>query len=256
MSQSMKKNNMNLGLVIFILGTVIIGSLASKGAGADQSVVVKPAPTLVPAVPSTLMPDSGAIDEAAKKAEEVLNARELTPEVWQGQVRNLDMMPQIGNNQSSVLDKLLGRDMLQKPAPQQTEALFVLVSFSMPEQALINLANQATKVGAPLVIRGLVNDSLPDTAKAIAKLAKSNPNLSVQINPNLFKWYGIKSVPAFVLARPIDPMATDDQVCNWGTDFVAVRGDVTLSYAVQKLGEHAEWKEVADRYLNMEKNKK
>lgn len=81
--------------------------------------------------------------------------------------------------------------------------LLVLVSFGMPKPALRALAEQAARLGAPLVLRGLVSDSMTATTARIAEF-KDIQGLSLGIDPTLFTRFEIDAVPAVIL--PLEPL--------------------------------------------------
>ncbi len=94
------------------------------------------------------------------------------------------------------------------------DRVLYFASFSIPESSLRKTVEQAEKVGAVLVLRGLKNDSLLDTAQAIQALI-GRRNVSFQIDPPLFRECGIAEVPC---------------TCYRGWK---VYGDVSLDYALE-----------------------
>jgi conjugal transfer pilus assembly protein TrbC len=101
--------------------------------------------------------------------------------------------------------------------------IIIFVSFSMPKESIKGWIAQAQKVGASVYIRGLVNNSFKDTAKAVSELVQDQVG-GVLIDPNLFKKYSITQVPAVVVVNGKDEKE----------DFV-VYGDVSLDYALEKI---------------------
>lgn len=97
-------------------------------------------------------------------------------------------------------------------------SVFIFVSLSMPIESLKSLYKEAYSKGIPLIIRGLKNNSFKDTAEAIKAL-----EISVQIDPNLFEKYEIKTVPTFI--------------ANHHNEVLQIKGNVSLSYAEKKFGE-------------------
>jgi conjugal transfer pilus assembly protein TrbC len=191
------------------------------------------------------MPSPAQVDAAAAKAATVLASPELHADAVASDTRTLKAVP-LATPQPGVLDKLFAQvEQPQFPALPQAQ-LLVLVSFSMPKEALQNLAHQADKAGAVLVLRGLVEDSLDKTAKAIQAVVGPGADATFQVNPNVFRTYGVQAVPSFVIAKP---PAKDNSTCALGTDYVSVRGDVTLEYALRKLGENSGFAATAGRYL-------
>lgn len=70
----------------------------------------------------------------------------------------------------------------------------IFVSASIPIESLKRLAYQAVQHGAILVIRGMVKDSMTETAKLVDQI--DHP---IEIDPKLFERFEIKQVPVFVI---------------------------------------------------------
>lgn len=100
----------------------------------------------------------------------------------------------------------------------EDKSILIFVSLSMPKESLKNLYKDAELKKIPLIIRGLKNNSFKETAEAIKAL-----EISVQIDPNLFEKYEIKTVPTFVATNKHEPLQ--------------INGNVSLSYAERKFGE-------------------
>ncbi len=113
--------------------------------------------------------------------------------------------------------------------------VLIFVSFAMPDATLQRLVDQAARAGATLVLRGLVNGSIRDTASRMQALVGSR-RVAVQIDPEAFDRYGVTTTPTFVLA--MDSTATEacaSRACGSPLRFAKVAGDVTLEYAMQYL---------------------
>ncbi len=83
---------------------------------------------------------------------------------------------------------------------RHSQELLVFISFSMPEKAIIDLLQESADKNATLLIQGLIDNSMPKTLNKIADLVKkAGNNGGIQVDPNLFRQYGIKVVPAYVL---------------------------------------------------------
>jgi type-F conjugative transfer system pilin assembly protein TrbC len=195
-----------------------------------------------------VLPDAGQVGTAAAKVATVLSSPELQPAKVAGYARPLKDVPVMPMS-AGALDKLFAQvDKPLFPDLKPDGELLVLVSFSMPKEALQNLAQQAEKAGAVLVLRGMVNDSLAETTKAVQSLLGDKAGDSTfQVNPNVFRAYGVQDVPTFVIAKK---PADGKSACELGADYVSVRGDVTLEYALRKLAENKGWDVVATRYLS------
>ena len=99
-------------------------------------------------------------------------------------------------------------------APNRGEKILVFVSFSMPEESLKQLCESLKDhPEVTLVLRGLMEDSLEKTARAIQGIQGV-----FEINPELFERYAVQVVPTFVLLQKEIPI-------------VRVSGNITLAYA-------------------------
>ena len=114
-------------------------------------------------------------------------------------------------------------------------ALFIMVSFSMPDESIARLGAQAGKAGATLVLRGVIDDSLQKTAERAAQFIKQYPGLQFQIDPTLYKRYSVKQVPTFVLALDNEEVKACTKGCDSTEYFVSAAGDVSLDYALDYL---------------------
>lgn len=109
-----------------------------------------------------------------------------------------------------------------KPMPP----VMIFISFSMPIQSLKQWNVQAQQIGAPLIIRGLVNNSFKATTKKVSQLLVNDKG-GVQLDPVKFEQYHILQVPAVVIVG-------EDK-----KDFDVVYGNVPLKQALEYLSEHA-----------------
>ena len=81
------------------------------------------------------------------------------------------------------------------PSPSSTEVL-VFVSLAMPESSLKQLAMEAEKTKARLVIRGLLENSFKTTLTRRQEL-----KIPGEIDPTLFELFDVSRVPTFVRCR-------------------------------------------------------
>lgn len=100
--------------------------------------------------------------------------------------------------------------------PLTLDPPLIFVTLSMPIAELKLLLAEGSKIGAPVIIRGLYKD-LKSTAKKIKELAVEN---GVLIDPTMFIKYQVREVPTFIL--PIT-----------NTKYVKGRGSVSLSYFLE-----------------------
>lgn len=127
------------------------------------------------------------------------------------------------------------------PAAEDTPPL-VFVSLSMPESSLRTLMAEAGRIGAPLILRGLVDGSMKRTVERLGALVHKSAGVShdrtsiagrqpsFAIDPTLFGRFGVDKVPAFVLPlEAVVPCAPDGCPVP---GHLKVAGDVSLAYAL------------------------
>lgn len=113
----------------------------------------------------------------------------------------------------------------------------IFISFSMPESSLRSLLTEAARTDSPLVLRGLVDNSMKRTVARLGELLGTKdgdttgaPTPSLAIDPTLFERFGIHKVPAFVLPQDAIAACTPDG-CPV-PEHLKVAGDVSLAYAL------------------------
>jgi len=119
------------------------------------------------------------------------------------------------------VDKGVAETTVYRLASQPSVIIFV--SFSMPKESLSEWVRTGEIIHAPVILRGLVNNSFKDTVKKVNELIQNNHG-GVQIDPRLFKKFNITQVPAVVVMN-----ATRQD------EFDVIYGDVTLDYALRKI---------------------
>ena len=80
-----------------------------------------------------------------------------------------------------------------------TGEVLVFASLAMPSASWRAWAAQAAAVGAPLVLRGVLPDGLPATAKRL-RARLDGVEAGIAIDPRLFRLFGVERVPAVVVA--------------------------------------------------------
>lgn len=100
--------------------------------------------------------------------------------------------------------------------------LYVLISFSVPDETWVTLSKEMEKIGAVFALRGLPHNSFKELSKKIQHLNLLGVKAAIQINPELFTTYEIDRVPSFL-------------VINDG-GYSKVSGNISLAYAIEKLG--------------------
>ncbi len=116
--------------------------------------------------------------------------------------------------------------------------IYIAVSLSMPKASLRQLARDAEKAQAVLVIRGLLDGSFTKTQAALKGVFVEGEPAGLIIDPRVFQQYHVERVPSFI-------SATDEvQPCEEGFDcarpdvpFDVVRGNVSLAQALHLLAD-------------------
>lgn len=120
-------------------------------------------------------------------------------------------------------------------ASDEGVSVYVFASVSMPDASLKALIRQGELAGVPIVLRGLVENSLEATMRAVHSLYKEGerPESGALIDPTLFQRFGIDQVPTVVVAEQAAGvcMPTDCPV----PDHVKIAGDVPLRYALDRI---------------------
>ena len=118
---------------------------------------------------------------------------------------------------------------LQTTSHNESGDLYIFVSFSMGEKALLNLANEAKKYGATLVLRGFIDGSYVQTAKALQKVIQKTGQGFI-IDPELFTLFAVTAVPTYVLAKPF-PSTTLERIQTPIHNHL--QGHVSIRYALE-----------------------
>ncbi len=111
--------------------------------------------------------------------------------------------------------------------------ILVFVSSSMPDTTVIRYLQQTTQLGAALVFRGLVKDSMKEMQHYLAKIVgdkQTGKNATILIDPTLFDRFNIKQVPITVVTeseiKPCLPEGCPTPIHH------KVAGDVSLPWAL------------------------
>lgn len=126
---------------------------------------------------------------------------------------------------------------IKSAAPEKRDEdmneLMVFVSLSMPKASLENVARDSRKAGASMIMRGVSKGVGPGRwVQSMAALEPLTQNGGeVSLHPDLFERYGIKRVPAIVVAAEPNAGCTED-ACR---EFAVIYGDVSLAYALERL---------------------
>ncbi|MCS3434233.1 type-F conjugative transfer system pilin assembly protein TrbC [Klebsiella sp. BIGb0407] len=150
-----------------------------------------------------------------------------------------DLLSQIKNNPLSATDNDFIAEIKEKNRRKEREGnqdrLLYFVSFSIPEDTLSNMLNDARRHQAEPVMRGLINDDMKFTAAAILNLVNKGSTDGVQIDPTLFTDYSIKAVPALVVT------------CERGFD--VIYGNLKIRQALEKIEKEGDCREEAKKII-------
>lgn len=133
-------------------------------------------------------------------------------------------------------------DHFQKTNPAE---LTLLVSFSMGEKALLNLAHEAKLYGATLVLRGFKDDSYAQTVKALQKIIQETGQ-GLIIDPELFSLFSVTATPTYILSRPFQ-LHTLEQTQTPIHD--RLQGHVSLRYVLEIFAKEGDLKGEAKALL-------
>lgn len=115
--------------------------------------------------------------------------------------------------------------------------VLIFISFSIPMESLQAWSEQAQKIHAPLIIRGLLNDSFADTQKAVKQMTV-NGHGGVVIDPRLFQTYHITQVPAVVVRQSVvTTTCLSNQSCWQPEEDEMVMGDIGLESALKTIAQ-------------------
>lgn len=117
--------------------------------------------------------------------------------------------------------------------------LLVFVTLAMPEDTLRLLIDQASRTRAVMVLRGLENASIRQTAAHVQRLI-GQKQVEWLIDPQAFDRFGVNQAPTFVLVKalaPINDCASGS--CIAPNAFAAIAGDVSIDYALEAIERRA-----------------
>jgi type-F conjugative transfer system pilin assembly protein TrbC len=127
----------------------------------------------------------------------------------------------------------------------QTGELYIFVSFSLGEKALLNLTQEAKAYKATLVLRGFIKGSYTKTVKALQKIILETGQ-GVSIDPELFSLFNIKAVPTYVLSKPFQLNAQERTQTPLHD---RIQGHVSLQYALEQFAKTGDLREEAQTLL-------
>ncbi len=124
----------------------------------------------------------------------------------------------------SILDEVIEniKNLESEGKKNKNKGILIFVSFSMPQNLLWSYQEQAKEYGARLVIRGLIDNDFKKTVQAMD--LGDGKIMSLDINPVLFKDYGITKVPSIVIAGEEGTSRSEDK-------FI---GSVSIKYVLEE----------------------
>ncbi len=142
---------------------------------------------------------------------------------------------------------------LRVQAPLQTSqhkskagSLYIFVSFSLGEKALLNLAQHAKAYGATLALRGFIEGSYAKTVQALQNIILKTGEGFI-IDPDLFSLFSITAVPTYVLAKPFQLAA---QTRTQTPLHDRLMGHVSIAYALESFAKSGDLTEEAQTLLD------
>ncbi|MEM8981372.1 MAG: type-F conjugative transfer system pilin assembly protein TrbC [Pseudomonadota bacterium] len=140
--------------------------------------------------------------------------------------------------------------------PRWGEAkVWVLASFSMPDEALRALMVEAKRYGVPVVMRGFVQNSVYATRDRLLEVFGSDEDIEgFSIDPTLFSRFDVVAVPTFIaLAGEMEACETQGCEGDRAPPHDKLAGNVTLEHALQWIARApgAEAKEAAVFHLKI-----
>ena len=128
--------------------------------------------------------------------------------------------------------------------------ILVFTSLSVPAASWRQWAREAARSGAPLVLRGVGEGGVPETAKRIGDRL-GGAEAGVAIDPRLFRLFGIERVPAVaVVPGGVPPCRSQGCAGDPAPPHDVVTGNIGLAAALQAVAdEGAVGRDAARRHL-------
>lgn len=129
----------------------------------------------------------------------------------------------------------LAADLGLSEAGRDRLPVYVFASFSMPDASLRALIRQGELAGVPIVLRGLVDNSIEATMLRVRSLYKEggSPESGAVVDPTLFARFGVDQVPTVVVAAHAAGACTP-HTCPT-PPHAKIAGDVPLRYALERI---------------------
>ena len=187
-----------------ILSTSIIASLSGHVLAQDE----KPLNALEK---MKLLSDKA--DEAGKILEKSLTIKKYNDELDMPDIPSISEMAQSFPELKALLDRDVEEAERQalEEGRRPTELGVVLVSFSMPDQSLREVAMQADQYGFTAVFAGLAGNNFKTMMARLTDVFGDDLESmkGFSINPTIFKRFNVHEVPAYIfLDEPLEPCSS------------------------------------------------
>ena len=155
--------------------------------------------------------------------------------------------------EQSLIERLKAQARQSSNKNEQIVDTMLFVSFSMPKSLLFGLADEASRFGIPLIIKGLKEDDFKKTVDTFYKLnqkaSKERLNFEgISIDPFWFQELHIEKVPALVvIKRPSTCMPHTPCPLQ---KFDVVYGNSKVVDSLKLIAQKGELRDVAQRILD------
>jgi len=136
--------------------------------------------------------------------------------------------------------------------PMEDPSLYIFVSFSMPDPLIRDYLQDALRFGGRVVVRGLVDGSMPKTQQKLASLIEEDESrrIGASVNPRAFEAFDIQVVPAIALGeRSVKRCDTEDCVVQAGVHDI-IYGSVSVQYALEEFASRGDVRAKARKHLD------
>ena len=121
---------------------------------------------------------------------------------------------------------------------ERLKGLYILISSSLPEATIKEIAESSRVVGGTLLLRGMVEGSMPATAEFVAGL--HSKGVRAAIHPKIFEMMKVEIVPCYLLIQEGEKGYVHDKIC----------GNISLEYALGEFAARGDVKDAASKLLN------
>ena len=138
------------------------------------------------------------------------------------------------DNNLTEIDKL-------RRSYRDSSILKVFVSSSMGTELLKTYVRQARRYGGVLVFNGLPDNSWVKLNKTVTEIVGNEEGVGIQIDPEEFNRFNIKTVPAFVLIKEADLITgTSEEPAEDKVIYDKITGNIGIETALRLFAEKGE----------------